>query len=554
LLRTAREKVALREAKHRLTGAGAHSSSSSRWASSIFKPSSQWFTSRRGLQLSLPCRFSGATTEEKLTIPLLSGGARAVTPWCGLSIREWTHPGATVRASLVAFTPFEEGNCQKRPGASGNDFIAAPRTGLGALCELASARLPRHLPIVLLILLSSLTPASASGGAYSATVRVFSLFHPICIEMETQQETIVSIQNGAIETRRVLVEGQRLQVERLGERLKVRFFERHGRLLHTNQAESVRTQESACILSVPGRIQRTFFGSVEVVLRRGLLLPRITVQEEFAVQQILRSEMAGGQQPEALKAQAILVRTYFRTSTGRHQKDGYDFCDTTHCQFFTGFMTADNRFRQAAMATRGLVLTFLGKSFQPLYTAACGGRTLSEFADRNGPAHGSGYPYRAVSCSFCAGHPLFEWETTVDTQALLRALKQASRADPSETLARLTEPGEAGTLGALKQATRISAGRVLGWNIVRSNRYSVEIGSNSVKIRGHGSGHNFGLCQVGAIEMSRQGKTMMEILSFYFPACRIARESSPGPVGDERPDDEACSLEVAISGAGAEAV
>jgi SpoIID/LytB domain protein len=106
-------------------------------------------------------------------------------------------------------------------------------------------------------------------------------------------------------------------------------------------------------------------------------------------------------------------------------------------------------------------------------------------------------------------------------QELLRALKGSSPKDLSRTLARLTEPGEAGDLGALKQAIRISVGRVLGWNIIRSNRYSIEIRSDSINIKGHGSGHNFGLCQAGAIEMARQGKAMTEILSFYFPGCRI---------------------------------
>ena len=76
-------------------------------------------------------------------------------------------------------------------------------------------------------------------------------------------------------------------------------------------------------------------------------------KEESAVQQILQSEMADVQQTEALKAQAILVRWYLRTSKGRHQKDGYDFCDTTHCQFFTDFKSVDDRFRQAAIDTRG---------------------------------------------------------------------------------------------------------------------------------------------------------------------------------------------------------
>ena len=104
---------------------------------------------------------------------------------------------------------------------------------------------------------------------------------------------------------------------------------------------------------------------------------------------------------------------------------------------------------------------------------------------------------------------------------LLRALKEESFKDPGEVIVSLAKPGESGELGALKQATRIRVGRVLGWNVIRSNRYSIELHSDSVRIRGHGSGHNFGLCQAGAIEMSRQGKSMSEILSFYFPGSRI---------------------------------
>ncbi|MGH9426774.1 MAG: SpoIID/LytB domain-containing protein [Terriglobia bacterium] len=373
---------------------------------------------------------------------------------------------------------------------------------------------------MLLISLSLPALADPTENGHPVTVAVFGLFRPERVDIAALQNAIVTIQSGLVEVKRVLAGGQQLQVEIRGERLEIKLFEHDGRLLLTHSADAVRTEEAGCTLSVPGRIQRDFSGRLEVVVQRGRLLPRVTVQEETAVQQILRSEMADGQQPEALKAQAILARTYLRTSTGRHRKDGYDFCDTTHCQFFTDFKTADDRFRQAAITTRGLVLTFLGKAFQPLYTAACGGRTLAGFADSQ-PKQGSDYPYRSVSCSFCVGHPLFEWETTVKTQELLRALKKASLKDAAEIIASLAEPGEAGELGALKQATRIRVGRVLGWNVIRSNRYSMEFHSDSVQIRGHGSGHNFGLCQAGAIEMSRQGKRLSEILSFYFPGSSI---------------------------------
>ena len=118
---------------------------------------------------------------------------------------------------------------------------------------------------------------------------------------------------------------------------------------------------------------------------------------------------------------------------------------------------------------------------------------------------------------------LFEWETKVETQELIRILQDESGRDPAETLADLAKPGDNGESSSLKQAVRIRVGRALGWSIIRSNRYSVEVHSNSVTVRGHGSGHNFGLCQFGATEMSRQGMSMKEILSFYFPGCSIGR-------------------------------
>src|SRR5882672_7610773 len=49
---------------------------------------------------------------------------------------------------------------------------------------------------------------------------------------------------------------------------------------------------------------------------------------------VMRAEGSMETEPEALKALAIAVRTYALKNRGRHAKDGYDFCSTTHCQRF----------------------------------------------------------------------------------------------------------------------------------------------------------------------------------------------------------------------------
>ncbi len=49
---------------------------------------------------------------------------------------------------------------------------------------------------------------------------------------------------------------------------------------------------------------------------------------------VMRAEGSMESEPEALKALAIAARTYALKNLGRHAKDGYDFCSTTHCQRF----------------------------------------------------------------------------------------------------------------------------------------------------------------------------------------------------------------------------
>jgi len=48
----------------------------------------------------------------------------------------------------------------------------------------------------------------------------------------------------------------------------------------------------------------------------------------------MRAEGTTETEPEALKALAISIRTFALKNVGRHAKDGYDFCSTTHCQRF----------------------------------------------------------------------------------------------------------------------------------------------------------------------------------------------------------------------------
>ena len=84
-------------------------------------------------------------------------------------------------------------------------------------------------------------------------------------------------------------------------------------------------------LTIEGKIDRKFRGRLEVTAIGARLEPVILVDAESAVAAAVAAEMPAGTPPEALKAMAVLVRSYYAFSGRRHGP--YDFCDTTHCQW-----------------------------------------------------------------------------------------------------------------------------------------------------------------------------------------------------------------------------
>jgi stage II sporulation protein D len=69
---------------------------------------------------------------------------------------------------------------------------------------------------------------------------------------------------------------------------------------------------------------------------------------------------------------------------------------------------------------------------------------------------------------------------------------------------------------------RFAVGRTLGWKTVRSDQYTIQSSNGKIRFQGRGQGNGVGLCQDGADEMAVEGKTYIQILSFYYPGASIS--------------------------------
>ncbi len=68
---------------------------------------------------------------------------------------------------------------------------------------------------------------------------------------------------------------------------------------------------------------------------------------------------------------------------------------------------------------------------------------------------------------------------------------------------------------------RFAVGRDLGWNSVRSDRYSIHAAGGHIHFDGTGAGHGVGLCQRGAEQMGSAGRGYRDILANYYPGTRV---------------------------------
>lgn len=202
---------------------------------------------------------------------------------------------------------------------------------------------------------------------------VFGLFHPVELELRPARGSIVVVaQNG----RQQVLEGSATM-----------------KLRASATAAGRGDTETVFLLSVPGKIRREFRGRLEVREQEGHLLAIVKMDRENAVASIVAAESPPGAPLEALKAQAVVARSFLMAAHGRH--DGFDFCDTTHCQFLREAPPAGSLAAKATQETRDLVVAYQGRAIAALYSANCGGKTRSlEEAGWNAEE----YPYFAVAC------------------------------------------------------------------------------------------------------------------------------------------------------------
>jgi stage II sporulation protein D len=269
----------------------------------------------------------------------------------------------------------------------------------------------------------------------------------------------------------------------------------------------------------------TAAGEWTITRSRDGLRVLVTLPGESYVAAALSGEAAPDEPLASLKAMAITIRTFALQNAARHRAEGFDLCDSTHCQSLR-FGNTRPEVEQAVRETAGETLWSGGQRVHVYYTQHCGG--MSEAANSVWPAEQAGnkphpdpYCLRRSSATWHARIALDQlsgifrsqgWQTPSPIEAI-RVIRQTGTGRAE--LLQVTGRGVPAQLSA--SSFHFAVGRALGWNQLRSDWYTTNVSGRDLEIQGRGYGHGVGLCQAGAFEMAAEGHSDSEILSFYFP-------------------------------------
>lgn len=245
---------------------------------------------------------------------------------------------------------------------------------------------------------------------------------------------------------------------------------------------------------------------------------------------VVMGEMPASFEEEALKAQAVVARTYARKaweSGGKHA-DGSVCTDPGCCQAYIGredYLSSGGteedweKVNRAVLASSGWVLSYQGELIEATYFSCSGGSTEDAVA-----VWGTDFPYlRAVDSPGEEKAAYYRDTVSFTAREFQNALGVLLEGQPDSWFGTSTYTAGGGVAqmeigGVNYSGTELR--RLLG---LRSTAFTVKVAGEQLYITTKGYGHRVGMSQYGAEAMAVEGCDFQQILSHYYPGTQLTR-------------------------------
>lgn len=245
---------------------------------------------------------------------------------------------------------------------------------------------------------------------------------------------------------------------------------------------------------------------------------------------VVLAEMPVSFEMEALKAQAVVARTYTRkayVTDGKHG-DGSVCTDPGCCQAYIsqedylargGTQEGVDKVRYAIGATTGYVLTYGEELIEATYFSCSGGSTEDAAA-----VWGTDYPYLQAVDSPGEEDAPYDTDMAVFTPEEFQAALGTEISGSPRSWIGTTTYTEGGGVAAMSIGGESYTGTQLRSLLkLRSTAFTILTEDDVITVTTRGYGHRVGMSQYGADAMAVTGSSFQEILAHYYPGTTLTK-------------------------------
>ena len=242
---------------------------------------------------------------------------------------------------------------------------------------------------------------------------------------------------------------------------------------------------------------------------------------------VVLAEMPASFESEALKAQAVVARTYTRKRMegGKHGQAAVCM-DSGCCQGWRsgedylaqgGKQSAVEKVRAAVADTDGLVLRYEGRLIDATYFSCSGGVTEDAVA-----VWGQDVPYlKSVQSPGEEEAPRFSDTVTFSPGDFAGKLGLSAAGDPGNWFGAVTYTAGGGVETMVIRGKSFSGTQLRSKLGLRSTAFAITVSGDKITVTTRGFGHRVGMSQYGAQAMAQSGSSFSEILAHYYTGTEL---------------------------------
>ncbi len=276
------------------------------------------------------------------------------------------------------------------------------------------------------------------------------------------------------------------------------------------------------------------YGTIKLLHKKTDEVEEVNIDDYLC--NVVSAEMPADYEEEALKAQAVVARTYTIYKIENKKHDNADICDDSSC--CQAWISKEDRFarweeskresnwnkiQNAVNSTKGEIITYDNKPINAFFHSNSGGTTEI-------PVNvwgGTGYPYlQVVETAGEEGYAQYASEVELTNDEVLNKLKEKYpdiQIDFSnQEDIKILEYTDSNRVKTVKfgnhEISGVEARTIFG---LKSTNFEIIKEDGKIKFSVKGYGHGVGMSQTGANTLAKEGKNYKDIINHFYANVEI---------------------------------